>query len=96
MTLFQLSQQANGHQNAKHLEQRFTNSNHVVVVYVGEEQVTVSLTFNSANITQEGVPPLFAILEGKRRCLLISLNYMQKLEIKKLTAPSLKQKDFTF
>lgn len=51
--------------NAKHLEQRFTNSNHVVVVYVGEEQVTVSLTFNSANITQEGVPPLYAILEGE-------------------------------
>ncbi|PHE52684.1 hypothetical protein COF68_34515, partial [Bacillus toyonensis] len=76
-----------------HLEQRFTNSNHVVVVYVGEEQVTVSLTFNSANITQEGVPPLYAILEGEEDMFsdFIKL-YKDKLEVETVEKSFFKNK----
>ncbi|HHQ2480343.1 TPA: ParM/StbA family protein [Bacillus cereus] len=79
--------------NAKHLEKRFTSSNHVVVVYVGEEQITITLTFNSANITQEGVPPLYAILEGEAALFddFITL-YKEKLKIKNIDGSFLKNK----
>ncbi|MHA2890430.1 ParM/StbA family protein [Bacillus cereus] len=79
--------------NAKHLEKRFTDASHVVVVYVGEEQVTVSLTFNSANITQEGVPPLYAILEGEEEMFTDFIKlYTEKLETKKIDGEFFKNK----
>ncbi|WP_100618273.1 ParM/StbA family protein [Bacillus cereus] len=79
--------------NAKHLEKRFTSFDHVVVVYVGEEQVTVTLTFNSANITQEGVPPLYAILEGEEEMFTDFIKlYKDKLAIKNINGSFFKNK----
>jgi len=51
---------------AKHLEDRFTNANHVVIVYVGEESVTVQLEFAKVKVTKEGVPALYAMFEGSK------------------------------
>lgn len=49
---------------AKHLEDRFTDNNHLVIVYVGNEQVTVNITFEKVKVTKEGIPALYAIFEG--------------------------------
>lgn len=49
---------------AKMLEGRFTDHDHIVIVYVGEELVTIKLSFDKVKVTQEGIPPLFAILNG--------------------------------
>lgn len=49
---------------AKYLEDRFLIDDHVVIVYVGEKLVTVTLKFEKVKVTQEGVPALYALLEG--------------------------------
>ena len=49
---------------AKHLENRFLNGEHIVIVHVGEELVTVTLKFEKVKVTQEGVPALYALLES--------------------------------
>ncbi|MCR6790447.1 ParM/StbA family protein, partial [Bacillus thuringiensis] len=54
---------------AKFLEDRFTNNKHIVIVYVGGESVTVSITFEKVKVTKEGVPPLYALIEGEQAIL---------------------------
>jgi len=56
-------------ENAAHLEQRFTGkpespSTHVVIVYVGDQQVTVTIKITKAKVTQEGVPALYALVSA--------------------------------
>lgn len=51
---------------AKYLEDRFTENEHVVIVYVGKETVTVQIKFERVKITKEGVPALYAIFEGPK------------------------------
>lgn len=54
---------------AKHLEERFLKDSHVVIVYVGEEQVTVTLNFDRVKVIQEGVPALYALIESDEQIL---------------------------
>ncbi|EJQ01738.1 ParM/StbA family protein [Bacillus cereus] len=54
---------------AKFLEDRFTNNKHIVIVYVGGESVTVSITFEKVKVTKEGVPPLYALIEAEQDIL---------------------------
>lgn len=49
---------------AKQLENRFMDSTHIVIVYVGQESVTVELDFKQVKVTKEGIPALYAIFEG--------------------------------
>lgn len=49
---------------ARFLESRFKDNEHVVIVYLGEEKVTVQITFEIVKVTREGVPALYAIFEG--------------------------------
>ena len=49
---------------AKQLENRFMDAEHVVIVYVGQESVTVQLNFKKVKVTKEGIPALYAIFEG--------------------------------
>ncbi|MEN8648649.1 ParM/StbA family protein [Bacillus toyonensis] len=49
---------------ARFLESRFKDNEHVVIVYVGEEKVTVQIAFEVVKVTREGVPALYAIFEG--------------------------------
>ncbi|WJE61157.1 ParM/StbA family protein [Bacillus mycoides] len=51
---------------ARFLESRFKENEHVVIVYVGEEKVTVQITFEIVKVTREGVPALYAIFEGEQ------------------------------
>lgn len=50
--------------NAKILEERFTKKPHIVIVFVGDRQVTVNISFQKVKVLKEGVPALYAILEG--------------------------------
>lgn len=54
---------------AKYLEERFLSDDHVVIVYVGEKLVTVTLKFEKVKVTQEGVPALYALLESDNKIL---------------------------
>jgi plasmid segregation protein ParM len=54
---------------ARYLEGRFTSNDHVVIVYVGETPVTVTLHFQTVKVTQEGVPALYALLESDNEIL---------------------------
>lgn len=51
-------------ETAKHLEDRFTEKDHLVIVYVGDKQVTVELDFTQVKVTKEGIPAIYSILEG--------------------------------
>ena len=51
---------------AKHLENRFMDDKHLVIVYVGKETVTVQLEFKQVKVTKEGIPALYAIFEGSK------------------------------
>lgn len=53
-------------ETATYLEKRFTENNHLVIVYVGNEQVTVNITFVKAKVTKEGIPALYAIFEAPK------------------------------
>ncbi|MDU0078299.1 ParM/StbA family protein [Bacillus sp. IS1] len=46
------------------LEGRFKKGVHTVVLYIGDKQVTVQISFKFVKVTREGVPSLYAILEG--------------------------------
>ena len=54
---------------ARYLEGRFTSNDHVVIVYVGETPVTVTLHFQTVKVTQEGIPSLYALLESENEIL---------------------------
>lgn len=54
---------------ARYLEGRFTSNDHVVIVYVGETPVTVTLHFQTVKVTQEGIPALYALLESDNEIL---------------------------
>lgn len=49
---------------ARFLESRFKDNEHIVIVYVGEEKVTVQIEFDIVKVTREGVPALYAIFEA--------------------------------
>ncbi|MGG3801209.1 ParM/StbA family protein [Metabacillus fastidiosus] len=49
---------------AKILEDRFMKEQHIVIVYVGSESVTVQLDFKKVKVTKEGIPALYAIFEA--------------------------------
>lgn len=51
---------------ATHLENRFLKNKHIVIVYVGNEQVTVNITFKKVKVLKEGVPALYSIIEGEK------------------------------
>lgn len=51
-------------ETAKHLEDRFTDNSHLVIVYVGDKQVTVRIKFEKVKVTKEGIPALYAIFEA--------------------------------
>ncbi len=55
--------------NSKILEDRFTNDEHLVIVYVGNTPITVKINYVRAKITQEGVPALYGILEAKPKTI---------------------------
>lgn len=50
--------------SAKFLEERFMKNTHIVIVYLGDRQVTVEINFERVKVMKEGVPALYAILEG--------------------------------
>lgn len=54
---------------ARYLEGRFTSNDHVVIVYVGETPVTITLHFQTVKVTQEGIPALYALLESENEIL---------------------------
>ncbi|MFP3887234.1 hypothetical protein U8V97_17500 [Priestia filamentosa] len=37
---------------------------YVVMMHVGQEQVTIELTFSQVKVTKEGIPALYSIFEG--------------------------------
>lgn len=49
---------------AKEIEMRYQENSHVVDVYVGEYQVTVTVNFPRTKITQEGNPAVYALAEA--------------------------------
>ncbi|USK72623.1 ParM/StbA family protein [Peribacillus asahii] len=51
---------------AKHLESRFMNGTHIVIVFVGKEAVTVKVTFKKVKVMKEGVPALYSIFEAPK------------------------------
>ena len=56
-------------EKAKQLENRFLEGKHLVIVYVGDKQVTVELTYEKVKVLQEGVPALFAMIESNKDIL---------------------------
>lgn len=54
---------------AKHLEKRFTEEPHVVIVHVGETTVTVTIEFKTVKVTQEGIPALYSLIENENGIL---------------------------
>lgn len=56
-------------ERAKKLEERFTQNTHIVVVYVGDKQVQVTLKYKKVKVLQEGVPALYALLESNKDIL---------------------------
>lgn len=68
---------------ARFLEGRFTNNDHVVIVYVGEIPVTVTLHFQIVKVTQEGVPALYALLESENEILKNYNKYYKKEAVPK-------------
>lgn len=51
---------------AKMLSNRFQEKEHVVIVYVGGEKVTVQIEFSRARVTKEGATSLFAMIDGEQ------------------------------
>ncbi|MEV2909469.1 ParM/StbA family protein [Paenibacillus larvae] len=54
---------------AKEFEERFTGKEeapivHVVIVYIGAHSVAVTIKYENAKITQEGIPALYALIEA--------------------------------
>lgn len=49
---------------ANFLEKRFMENQHIVIVFLGDRQVTVEINFEKVKVLKEGVPALYAILEG--------------------------------
>ncbi|PEI44656.1 ParM/StbA family protein [Bacillus pseudomycoides] len=64
---------------ARFLEGRFKDDEHVVIVYVGEEKVTVQIAFEIVKVTREGVPALYAIFEGEKE-MFADFNKLYKKE----------------
>lgn len=54
---------------AKTYEERFLQGVHVVDIYVNTKPVTVRITFDRVKATQEGVPAVFALIEGDESLL---------------------------
>lgn len=59
---------------AREFEERFTGKEntpiiHVVIVYVGQQSVTVTIKYDQAKITQEGIPALYALIEAPESIL---------------------------
>ncbi|MBG9482968.1 hypothetical protein ABE47_34475 [Bacillus thuringiensis] len=51
---------------AKMLSNRFQEKEHVVIVYIGGEKVTVQIEFSRARVTKEGATSLFAMIDGEQ------------------------------
>jgi len=68
---------------ARYLEGRFTSNDHVVIVYVGETPVTVTLHFQTVKVTQEGIPALYALLESENEILKNYNEHYQKQAVPK-------------
>lgn len=54
---------------AQTFENRFLVETHVVDIYVNAKPVTVRITFEKAKVTQEGVPAVYALIEGGEKLL---------------------------
>lgn len=51
---------------SKELKERFTNNKHTVIVYFGDQQVTVNVKFKKVFVTKEGVPALYSIYQSEK------------------------------
>ncbi|WP_144481701.1 ParM/StbA family protein [Bacillus pumilus] len=54
---------------AKSLEERFLKGFHIVVAYIGEKKVTVSIDFTRVKVMQEGMPAIFALMAENQNIL---------------------------
>ncbi|WP_430510703.1 ParM/StbA family protein [Gottfriedia solisilvae] len=57
------------YEKAAYLENRFLDGTHIVIVYVGNELVTVQINFKQVKVMKEGVPSLYALLESDKNIL---------------------------
>ncbi|PEO37642.1 ParM/StbA family protein [Bacillus wiedmannii] len=53
-------------ERARILQDRFLKGTHIAIVDVAEEKVTVTIKFNDAKVTREGIPPLYLMLKTIR------------------------------
>ncbi|WP_018767438.1 ParM/StbA family protein [Bacillus sp. 105MF] len=51
-------------EHARELEKRFVEKPHIAIVDVAEEKVTVTVNFEKATVTREGIPPLFRMIRA--------------------------------
>lgn len=54
---------------AKILEDRFLKGFHIVVVYIGDKKVSVTIDFTRVKVMQEGMPAIFALMVEKQDIL---------------------------
>lgn len=54
---------------AQKFENRFLDETHVVDIYVNATPVTVRINFDKVKVTQEGVPAVYALIEGGEKLL---------------------------
>ncbi|MFY0521145.1 hypothetical protein ACOMCU_25455 [Lysinibacillus sp. UGB7] len=54
---------------AQIFEKRFLEETHIVDIYVNAKPVTVRITFGKVKVTQEGVPAVYALIEGGHKLL---------------------------
>lgn len=54
---------------AQLFEKRFLEETHIVDIYVNAKPVTVRVTFDKVKVTQEGVPAVYALIEGGDKLL---------------------------
>ena len=76
---------------ARFLESRFKENVHIVM-YVGEEKVTVQIEFETVKVTREGIPALYAIFEGIKICSMISTSCIKQIVKKMKMIKKLKRK----
>ncbi|OUB05811.1 hypothetical protein BK708_40620 [Bacillus thuringiensis serovar yunnanensis] len=53
-------------ERARILQERFLKGTHIAIVDVAEKKVTVTIKFNDAKVTREGIPPLYLMLKAIR------------------------------
>lgn len=70
--------------HAEVLEKRFLEGKHIIIIYIGDQTVTVQLNVSRAKVTMEGLTSLYAILESDQSILDIYLNEYEEINKKRL------------